>query len=707
MKSLSYFVVGLLLFSSLAAIGIGKNASVDRVDQKNLTNIEKKFLEPNFIEKEVNNEKFVEISIENTNTVSYKVGKPLLPIYKKTIELPFGTTISNIDVKKGIIETETINGKILPVPKPALQGIKNSKIEYIPSEAIYNKNSYYPEKNYEYTITAGLDENSNHKNFLTISIYPARYNPVENTVEYSNDIELQIDYNQPETKPFKTTANYDMVIIAPNAFSSRLNKFVRHKDSYGVSTTIKTTEEIYSEYEGIDKPEQIKYFIKDAIETWNIKYVLLVGGMTSTINGISRDDKNKGVTDWYVPVRYTNLREQGSVYDPGFLSDLYYADIYNSQGEFSSWDKDKQGESDGIFAAWGVFFTPKKDILDLNPDVYVGRLPCRSTNEVDTVVDKIIDYEKYKHKTDWYNDMIMIAGDSHDDPGTNYIEGEVSCDYVYDSYMSEYNPVKIYSSKKETDPTMTPTAENIIREISKGSGHLLFEGHGHPGGWNTHWPGIYDWENSPGGVDIYDFPKFSNDGIKQPVCVVGGCHNGQFNVTLMATTRDDPFMWTHGLPVPESFCWHLVRKSKGGAIASFGNTGLGYGAVGDNGDIDGDGENLPDTLEAFGGYQIKLFYEIFDEGEDIIGKCWGETIKRYLNTFPGMSDKTHCKTVEQWPLFGDPSLKIGGYRTDEQSKSKDIDFNYRFPVINNILDRLLELPLFQYLIEKTKINFKI
>ncbi len=43
--------------------------------------------------------------------------------------------------------------------------------------------------------------------------------------------------------------------------------------------------------DGRDKPEQIKYFIKDAIETYNITFVLLVGG-------------TKGIRkQWYVPVR--------------------------------------------------------------------------------------------------------------------------------------------------------------------------------------------------------------------------------------------------------------------------------------------------------------------------------------------------------------------------------------------------------------------
>ena len=38
-----------------------------------------------------------------------------------------------------------------------------------------------------------------------------------------------------------------------------------------------------------------------------------------------------------------------------------------------------------------------------------------------------------------------------------------------------------------------------------------------------------------------------------------------------------------------------------------------------------------------------------------------QAITNDLTVYPGMRDRTDAKTVEQWILFGDPSLKIGGY----------------------------------------------
>jgi hypothetical protein len=506
---------------------------------------------------------------------------------------------------------------------------------------------------------AGLNSKSEHVTFVTIETYPVRYNPVDDQIQYASDLTVEVFYQEPTAPLLTATDEFDLVIIAPEKFSSDLQELIDHKNSVGVKTYLKTTESIYSEYDGVDNPERIKYFIRDAIETQDITFVMLVGGLTSPIMGTSRDDKNQGSKDWYVPVRYTNNKEMGGTYDPGFISDLYYADIYEGNGSnFSSWDKDRDGESDGIFANWR--FGAPTDYIDFYPDVYVGRLACRNNVEVRLMVEKIITYETETAGSSWYDRMIGIGGDSHDDSGTDYDEGEVVCDYVFDTYMTGFTAVKLYSSHKDSDPDMVPSEDAILREINAGAGFVLFDGHGHPGSWNTHWHDDFTWDDTPGGVSCYDFFSLDNAG-EYPITVVGGCHNSQFNITLLSTLLQKPSMWTHGQPYGECFGWSLARKKDGGSIASFGNTGLGYGSVGNHGDLDGDGVDLPDAIEGLGGYQEVVFFKSIDEGAVYLGQAWSEAETYYLHTFPGMEDQTDAKTVEQWPLLGDPSLKIGGY----------------------------------------------
>ena len=155
---------------------------------------------------------------------------------------------------------------------------------------------------------------------------------------------------------------------------------------------------------------------------------------------------------------------------------------------------------------------------------------------------------------------------------------------------------------------MTPTPDNIVREISKGAGHLFFDGHANPGSWNTHWPGEHTWT---GGIQNLAFMRLSNKD-QYPICNVEGCHNSQFNISLITTIFDEDNTkktWCYGMPTPECWSWWLARKINGGALATIGNTGLGYGAVGEHGDLDGDGNNEPDCMEALGGYFFVSIYK--------------------------------------------------------------------------------------------------
>jgi len=243
---------------------------------------------------------------------------------------------------------------------------------------------------------------------------------------------------------------YDMVVIAPEKFSSAIQPLIDHKNSYNIQTILKTTEEIYSEQDGRDEAEKIKYFIRDAIEEWNITYVLLIGG---------RKGQRPG---FYIPGRYVIL-DDGFVDFP-YLSDTYYADIYKNNGtEFDDWDSN----GDDIFAEWG------KDQLDLEPDVYVGRLPCRYTFEVKIIVDKIIEYESSTYGQSWFNNLVLLGGDTNPgmgDPFPN--EGEAICDYVADM-MVGFDATKLYCS----DETLTGHTE-LLNAINQGCGFVLYEGHG-------------------------------------------------------------------------------------------------------------------------------------------------------------------------------------------------------------------------------------
>jgi len=424
-----------------------------------------------------------------------------------------------------------------------------------------------------------------------------------------------------------SSSNYDMIIITSEKFVSNIQPLAEHKNSYGINTLIKNVEEIYEEYEGRDKAEQIKYFIKDALDQWDIDYVLLVGGRAPSILG----------EKWLLPVRYSNIVDNWMIPEMRYISDLYFADIYNEHGEFQSWDTNYNN----IFGEW-LENEPAFDIVDMVPDVYLGRLPCRSTFEVDVMVDKIIQYETGKCEDSWFKNFVAVAGDTY--PENNYFEGENAALEAL-NYMSDFTPVKLFTS----DNSFTGVSD-VVRTINQGCGFLLFMGHGSPSAWGTNKP--YDDSGIIYGLKLPHMFLLQNQ-EKLPICVGGGCHNSLFNVSRFHSTR------TYGFPALECWSWVLTRVRNGGSIATIGCTGLGYGK---------EDKHNPE-LGGGGDYLNVLFFKEYAKHEtDYLGEVWGKAISCYLDEFTidwgelGFSDTgLDAKTVQQWILFGDPSLKIGGY----------------------------------------------
>jgi len=402
---------------------------------------------------------------------------------------------------------------------------------------------------------------------------------------------------------------YDMVVIAPEKFSSALQPLIEHKNSFGILRILKPVDEIYNEFEGRDESAQIKYFIKDAIETYNIDFVLLIGG-------------RKG--------------QRPSFYIPGRYCILYYADIYKNEDEFEDWDSN----GDDIFAEWG------EDDLDLEPDVYVGRLPCRYLFEVKIIVDKIIEYETTSSGEEWFNRFVVLGGDTNPGVGDPFpYEGEAVCDYVSDM-MDGFDITKLYLS----DGSLTGHTE-LLDAINQGCGFVLYEGHGLQNRIETFNP-------NGDSVELFNnkyIPLLRNKG-QYPICVFGCCVTAKFDVTLLNIFNSDRF--GNSDCTPEEIGWRLVRKPNGGSIAHIGATSVVWGYTGD---LDDNG--IPDSVEngLLGWLNSEFFRLYIEEGYQYLGELHWETIRNYCNTFSVHSNNLDCKHVQQITLIGDPSLKVGGY----------------------------------------------
>jgi len=599
-KLIGVLIIGIFLMSSVTSGEVKIFHEVKKAEE--VLSLSFNFSEPSFLEKMG----YINVEIAEGDSFLRSPGKPMLPLKTVTINFPLGIKVKSVECIPDATKNITLTKKVIPAP--GLHPLNKNQCSGLKEERIYESKEEYPSKWITWRTGAGVKDGK-HVTFLTIYISPTRYKPLENVIEYASHMKIKIFY---EKTPFSLSADeYDFLLISPPSYKKIMQKFIEHKEKYGIKSIWVSTQQIYKgsyfPVQGRDKAEKIKYFIKNAIEQWGIKYVLLVGG-------IGR-----------VPTRKIYTYEGSEEY---FLSDLYYADVFYPDGSFSSWDSNENS----YFGEYN--HSGNNDVMDLYPDVYVGRLACRSILEASLVINKIISYEDMA-KGDWFKRMIVVGGDSFNDSvwGTDYYEGEITVEKSLE-YMEDFTPVRILGS----DGSLS--TENIINEFNEGAGFIDFEGHGNYLSWATHPPHDYNTWIGLSVSDLYDI----HNKEKLPIVIFGGCHISELGRFY------------------ECLSWRVVRKADGGAISSIGFTSLSWGA-----DDDVNGNGKPDIIEYASGYIDTLFFKKYGkEGIDVLGMAFGDAIAEYLNTCPvewnnAFLDIWDCKTVSSWILYGDPSLKIGGY----------------------------------------------
>jgi hypothetical protein len=397
----------------------------------------------------------------------------------------------------------------------------------------------------------------------------------------------------------------DLIIITPKTFVSNLNPLAVHKKNCGINTKIIKLDDIYNgkyfKKKGRDKPELTKYFIKESIENWNTKYVMLVGDISK------------------MPIRETHM------WDGKYITDLYYSDIYNDDGSFSSWDvnnnnKFGQYHNDGY-----------TDDINLKPDVGVGRLACRNKREVSAVVRKIINYETNTYGQEWFKRIISCGGNITGQNknykkywrwvGHGCIEGEHHAKLILNE-MKDFEAIGLYESSGNLN------RKTIINNLNKGAGFAFFSGHGYVLGWFTK-P-----ENSKPARFAFPHNYLLHNSSKLPIIFFDGCYIGKLDLKLINTYFP-------------CFAWQLVSKKRGGGIATMGACRPEFTGV-----LQGGGAML-------GLYFFKAYNES-DKNCVTLSDVFMKAQKKYLMKF---KDRV---ILQSYNLLGDPSLRIGGYPTNKK-----------------------------------------
>ena len=152
-----------------------------------------------------------------------------------------------------------------------------------------------------------------------------------------------------------TSGSAQYLMISHPDFRYGLGRLARAREADGLSVMVVDVEDIYAQFGGgIIDPEAIRSYIAYAVENLDTRYVLLVGGDTYD---------------------YLDRLGEGSI---SFIPSLY------------------------VRTHQVVAFTPSDPLLadidgDLAPDLPIGRFPVRTSWELNSLIDKTLDYPEASH----------------------------------------------------------------------------------------------------------------------------------------------------------------------------------------------------------------------------------------------------------------------------------------------------------------------
>lgn len=326
----------------------------------------------------------------------------------------------------------------------------------------------------------------------------------------------------------------DMLIISYDKFSSAMTPFIEWKNSKGINTTLIDISKVSSS----NNPNEIKKFIKNYYNQHpNLVYVLLVGDYQQ----ISSPKYSSGVSD----PEYTKVAGN-----------------------------------------------------DNYPDIFVGRFSAESVADVETQVQRTIDFEKNGgNMADWYKTGVGIASAE----GSNESDAE-HMDNIRNRLMdSGYTQIdRIY------DPNAT--ASQVTKSLNQGRGIINYCGHGAQTYWVT-----TRFSNS-------DVAALQNQG-KLPFIISVSCVSGKFQ---------------SGTCFAEA--WLRSQDSSGNPVGAVGtymstvNQAWRPPMVGQDAIID---QICNKTKTSFGGLCYTGASKMLDNGTS-----------------------SDIETFNTWTVFGDPSLQL-------------------------------------------------
>jgi len=419
------------------------------------------------------------------------------------------------------------------------------------------------------------------------------------------DLVFQVEYTNPESARFYVSApsrvsvpdaisrvstpdnipQADMYIIAPREFLPDLEDYRQYRsEQSSISVASVAFEDLVDTYSfGLYDPGAIRDFLKDKYENGESpipSVALLVGD---------------GVYDYE-----NNLKTQMKNYIPPYIHEYDATssdDNYIFFGEYGLLDSDTSycdTCSDGGY------------------DMIIARWPVTSTSQINTIVDKVKNYESPENFGVWRSSVTLVADDEYDGGHYEGLTHTRQTELLQEYHLPPpFRRNKIYSWEYpiDSDKNKPDVNRRIIQSINDGTLLVNYVGHGNPDTWaHEH---IFN-----RGTDVQ---KLTNAN-RLTFVYIASCAIGFFD----SPTRD-------------GMAEELLRLTSGGAIAVLSATRLVY--AGENSGLN---REIYDVL--FGSDDLSMCQAMF------IGKL----LRQYIFGYP--QDRVNDR---KYAFFGDPLVKLG------------------------------------------------
>lgn len=393
---------------------------------------------------------FTELTIPEYGN-SNVIGDPKLPVLKKLIEIPVGSTptvnVISYTVKEYKLSDYGILNKLIPAQPSVSKDTKRKLPDFK-----YNKTSYSTDQfNTNDLVSVDVLGIMRGERLGRINIAPVRYNPVTNTIQVYNDIVVEISYTGAE-----------------------------------ISKTIELKKNSYSLYfESMFGNQLLNYkpvvAAKDTMSKYPVKYVIVADPMfQAALQPFIQWKTKKGFT---VVEAYTNNAAVGTTTASikNYLQGLYNAGTPSDPApSFVLF----VGDIAQIPAFAGNAGSHVTDLYyceytgDYLPEVYYGRFSATTVAELQPQIDKTLEYEKYLMPDPSYLDQcVMIAGQ---DPTNGPLYGDGQINYGTSTY---FNTAHGLTSHTYLFAVSGSSASQIISDVSNGVCMANYTAHGSSSGW--------------------------------------------------------------------------------------------------------------------------------------------------------------------------------------------------------------------------------